>query len=74
MVDFIDGGVGGGKLSAAAARDMVFFFAREGESYRRGAARFDNKESIHILSADSRFPDLTPGRQKSNGNHFPPIG
>ena len=24
-VDFLDGGVGGGKLSAAAAGDMVFF-------------------------------------------------
>mmetsp|Transcript_22455 Transcript_22455/g.34084 ORF Transcript_22455/g.34084 Transcript_22455/m.34084 type:complete len:351 (-) Transcript_22455:175-1227(-) len=35
-----------------------------------GSPRFDRKEALHILSADSRFPDLTPGSQLANGNHF----
>merc|ERR1712038_893227 len=30
----------------------------------------DRKEPIHILSADSRFPDVKPGEQLSSGNHF----
>ena len=35
-----------------------------------GSPKFDYKEPIHILSADSRFPDLKPGQEASNGNHF----
>jgi len=35
-----------------------------------GSPRFDNKEPLHILSADCRFPDLRPGKQASSGNHF----
>lgn len=35
-----------------------------------GSPRFDNKEPLHILSADSRFPDVLPGRQLASGNHF----
>lgn len=35
-----------------------------------GSPRFDRKEPLHILSADSRFPDVTPGRQLASGNHF----
>jgi hypothetical protein len=35
-----------------------------------GSPKFDRKEALHILSADSRFPDLTPGRQLTSGNHF----
>ena len=35
-----------------------------------GSPRFDRKEALHILSADSRFPDLIPGRQMASGNHF----
>jgi len=35
-----------------------------------GSPRFDRKEALHILSADSRFPDLTPGSELENGNHF----
>jgi hypothetical protein len=35
-----------------------------------GSPKFDHKDAIHILSADSRFPDLRPGQQLSAGNHF----
>mmetsp|Transcript_12618 Transcript_12618/g.24233 ORF Transcript_12618/g.24233 Transcript_12618/m.24233 type:complete len:326 (+) Transcript_12618:57-1034(+) len=35
-----------------------------------GSPRFDRREALHILSADSRFPDLLPGEQLSAGNHF----
>lgn len=35
-----------------------------------GSPRYDSKEAIHVLSADSRFPDIRPGRQLKEGNHF----
>ncbi|CAM9714041.1 unnamed protein product [Chrysoparadoxa australica] len=35
-----------------------------------GSPCYDNEEPIHILSADSRFPNLKAGRQLPNGNHF----
>jgi len=35
-----------------------------------GSPKFDFKEPIHILSADCRFPDINPGQETSNGNHF----
>lgn len=35
-----------------------------------GSPRFDHRQPLHILSADSRFPDLVPGQQLSAGNHF----
>jgi len=35
-----------------------------------GSPKFDLKEPLHILSADSRFPDITPGKQLASGNHF----
>jgi hypothetical protein len=35
-----------------------------------GSPKFDRKEPLHILSADSRFPDVLPGKQLSAGNHF----
>mmetsp|Transcript_10971 Transcript_10971/g.15809 ORF Transcript_10971/g.15809 Transcript_10971/m.15809 type:complete len:354 (-) Transcript_10971:482-1543(-) len=35
-----------------------------------GSPKFDRKEPLHILSADSRFPDISPGRQLAIGNHF----
>lgn len=35
-----------------------------------GSPKFDRKEPLHILSADSRFPDVSPGRQLPIGNHF----
>ena len=35
-----------------------------------GSPKFDSRAPLHILSADSRFPDIQPGRQLSSGNHF----
>jgi hypothetical protein len=35
-----------------------------------GSPKFDRNEALHILSADSRFPDITPGKQLLSGNHF----
>jgi len=35
-----------------------------------GSPKFDRREPLHILSADSRFPDVTPGKQLDSGNHF----
>jgi len=37
-----------------------------------GSPRFDwsGRRALHVLSADSRFPDLTPGSQLASGNHF----
>ena len=35
-----------------------------------GSPRFDRREPLHILSADSRFPDVAPGRHLPTGNHF----
>lgn len=35
-----------------------------------GSPRFDRQQALHILSADSRFPDLRPGHQLDAGNHF----
>jgi hypothetical protein len=35
-----------------------------------GSPKFDRQQALHILSADSRFPDLTPGKQLAAGNHF----
>ncbi len=35
-----------------------------------GSPKFDKRPALHILSADSRFPDLQPGRQLPSGNHF----
>mmetsp|Transcript_36514 Transcript_36514/g.53550 ORF Transcript_36514/g.53550 Transcript_36514/m.53550 type:complete len:398 (+) Transcript_36514:50-1243(+) len=35
-----------------------------------GSPKFDRHEPLHILSADSRFPDVSPGKQLTSGNHF----
>ena len=35
-----------------------------------GSPRFDKEQALHILSADSRFPDVKPGQQAAAGNHF----
>jgi hypothetical protein len=35
-----------------------------------GSPKFDRYPALHILSADSRFPDVVPGKQQSPGNHF----
>eukprot|EP00934_Nitzschia_sp_Nitz4_P007753 Nitzschia sp. Nitz4//scaffold280_size24494//2759//3955//NITZ4_008388-RA/size24494-processed-gene-0.15-mRNA-1//1//CDS//3329545579//7743//frame0 len=34
-----------------------------------GSPRFDRKSTLHVLSADARFPDLTPGSQRE-ATHF----
>jgi len=35
-----------------------------------GSPKFDRRQPLHILSADSRFPDVSPGDQLPSGNHF----
>ena len=35
-----------------------------------GSPKFDRKAPLHILSADSRFPDVDPKRLRKAGNHF----
>jgi hypothetical protein len=40
-------------------RRMAFF----------GSPKFDRRPTLHILSADSRVPDLEPGQQLAAGNH-----
>ena len=35
-----------------------------------GSPKFDKQSALHILSADSRFPDIRPGEQAESGNHF----
>ena len=35
-----------------------------------GSPKFDSRVPVHILSADSRFPDVSPDAMKENGNHF----
>ena len=35
-----------------------------------GSPKFDRREPLHILSADSRFPDIEPRRVRKVGNHF----
>ena len=35
-----------------------------------GSPKFDRAQALHILSADSRFPDVKPGEQLESGNHF----
>jgi OTU-like cysteine protease len=35
-----------------------------------GSPKFDKNSPLHILSADSRFPDILPGKQLPSGNHF----
>eukprot|EP00549_Striatella_unipunctata_P023190 CAMPEP_0118715286 /NCGR_PEP_ID=MMETSP0800-20121206/26779_1 /TAXON_ID=210618 ORGANISM="Striatella unipunctata, Strain CCMP2910" /NCGR_SAMPLE_ID=MMETSP0800 /ASSEMBLY_ACC=CAM_ASM_000638 /LENGTH=340 /DNA_ID=CAMNT_0006621415 /DNA_START=44 /DNA_END=1067 /DNA_ORIENTATION=- len=35
-----------------------------------GSPKYDRREALHILSADSRFPDVEPGHQLDRGDHF----
>jgi hypothetical protein len=37
---------------------------------RFGTPHFNDKTAIHILCADGRFPNLTPGHHKRVGDHF----
>jgi OTU-like cysteine protease len=54
--------------------DMATGCGRAGFVLRRmacfGSPKFDRQPALHILSADSRFPDIAPGRQLRAGNHF----
>ena len=57
---------GGGSSTSSTGSDT--FVLRRMACF--GSPRFDRREALHILSADSRFPDLLPGEQLSAGNHF----
>lgn len=35
-----------------------------------GSPKFDRRQPLHILSADSRFPDVDAHRIRRVGNHF----
>lgn len=35
-----------------------------------GSPKYDSACALHVLSADSRFPDIAPGKQNPVGNHF----
>ncbi|EED89926.1 predicted protein [Thalassiosira pseudonana CCMP1335] len=35
-----------------------------------GSPKYDRREPLHILSADSRFPDIEPRKIRKVGNHF----
>jgi hypothetical protein len=35
-----------------------------------GSPKFDRREPLHVLSADSRFPDVEARRARRVGNHF----
>ncbi|KAL7471463.1 hypothetical protein ACHAXS_011822 [Conticribra weissflogii] len=35
-----------------------------------GSPKYDRREPLHILSADSRFPDVDPRKIRRVGNHF----
>jgi len=35
-----------------------------------GSPKFDKREALHLLSVDSRFPDIKVGKQLKKGNHF----
>jgi hypothetical protein len=52
---------------AAAGREPAFVLRRMACF---GSPRFDRRSPLHILSADSRFPDVRPGNQLAAGNHF----
>ena len=61
-------GYGGSSKSGHCEREGEQFVLRRMACF--GSPKFDRKEPLHILSADSRFPDISPGRQLASGNHF----
>lgn len=62
-------GVGaGGEISSSGYNSKKEFCLRRMACF--GSPKYDRKEPLHILSADSRFPDVAPGRQVASGNHF----
>ena len=59
-VSYLDTTTDGSKCTEFRLRRMACF----------GSPKFDRREPLHILSADSRFPDIEPGKQNASGNHF----
>ncbi len=60
--------VNGAKISRLCEGSKPEFRLRRMACF--GSPKFDHKEPLHILSADCRFPDLKPGHEATNGNHF----
>jgi hypothetical protein len=71
-----NGGSGrGGAPIALTSQSGVALAVNKGWKLRRiacfGSPRYDHcHAALHILSADSRFPDVRPGDQLAEGNHF----
>jgi hypothetical protein len=40
---------------------------------RFGSPAFDDTQPLRILYCDGRFPNIKPGQQKKDGDHFLPI-
>ncbi|KAL3809591.1 hypothetical protein ACHAXA_005807 [Cyclostephanos tholiformis] len=62
---------GGGNASYGGVPDRLInekFRLRRMATF--GSPKFDARAPVHILSADSRFPDISPECMKENGNHF----
>jgi hypothetical protein len=59
---------GGGVVVVPDHRINTDFYLRRMATF--GSPKYDSKIPLHILSADSRFPDISPNIIKSNGNHF----
>lgn len=54
--------------TSSSSSSSSLFVLRRMASF--GSPDFDNEPALHILSADSRFPELEPGEQLKTGNHF----
>ena len=71
-----EGGGGGGGKKPQQLRGSSSSVITTSETFRLrrmacfGSPRYDRREPLHILSADSRFPDIQPGKHESTGNHF----
>ncbi|KAL3917762.1 MAG: hypothetical protein SGILL_004557 [Bacillariaceae sp.] len=63
-------------IRKAAAKNGIHedLAAQQGFVLRRmacfGSPKYDKRPPLHILSADSRFPDVQPGKHLASGNHF----
>jgi len=56
------------KLATATKKGSSFFVLELLTSL--GSPKFDDKEALHVLTADSRFPDVSPGDQMNKPSHF----
>lgn len=61
-------GADGGGSSECRIRTSDRFTLRRMACF--GSPKFDRNSPLHILSADSRFPDVDPKRVRKAGNHF----